>query len=155
MNTLALDIKDLHLHRDIYKALNEIDGESNHREFANKINRFPDGRMILAIENNVILGIYCYSYTTNISDSLAAILGPHHKAAIPHDIWVRTEYRNQGVGTELRGACFKDARARKFTHILHFLPSTLEIKNWSLKRPGWQDTGLYDADGNQIMVLKL
>lgn len=152
------DIMEFLSVRDNRRSLDRIDGVRSYTEMANSLLSYAHngGKVILARSGDAVAGCLGYSPVTPTaacySEAFMQELGPDAKPVFRHNIWVRPEFRGQGLSRALFARSVDDARRLGYTHSVGFMPETETIAQWALSLPGAHVMSAKDKNGGQIVV---
>lgn len=158
MRLQSHDIMEFARVRENRRSLARIDGARGHTEIANSLLSYAHngGRVILARNGDVVAGCFGYSPVTPTascySEAFMQELGSDAKPVFRHNIWVRPEFRGQGLSRKLFDHSIDDARGRGYTHSVGFMPETETIAKWARSLPGVHVMSAKDKNGGQIVV---
>lgn len=158
IRTKAHDIKEFVGVRENRRSLHLLDGKRGYTEMANSLLSCAQGGgwMAVAMDGGVLAGCLGYSpvsaTTSCYSPEFAAELGEGARPVFRHNIWVRPEYRGQGLSLKLFERSVDDGRERGYTHSVGFMPETDVIAKWAAALPGAYVMSARDRNGGQIVV---
>jgi GNAT superfamily N-acetyltransferase len=152
------DIMEFVSVRENRRALHQIDGSRGYTEMANSLLSYAHngGRVLFAVDDGVLAGCFGYSPVTATagcySPEFVAELGEGARPVFRHNIWVRPEYRGQGLSLKLFEHSVADGRGRGYTHSVGFMPETDAIAKWAMALPGVYIMSAKDKNGGQIVA---
>ena len=140
------------------RSLDLLDGRRGYTEMANSLLSCAQdgGWIVVAMDRGVLAGCLGYSpvsaTTSCYSPEFVAELGEGARPVFRHNIWVRPEYRGQGLSLKLFEHSVADGRGRGYTHSVGFMPETDAIAKWAAALPGAYVMSAKDRNGGQIVA---
>lgn len=143
----------------LFPELSKVQNSTSYRSFRKKLLNYAkhDSILVLAMDHETVCGMMLLipatynSYITNVCTSINLNF---RYSLIRSQIYVRKEYRGQGISIKLHEESLRSAALLGYEYLTDFAHENQEIYEWSKSVSGATESKMEDSNGNNIIWYK-